>query len=988
MANQSLVLSLLITARDNASAVIGKIFSFLDKTTSATANLLREGFSNLFGGGIESAANFEQQMNAVAAKGGYTAAELKKLSQVADQIGSAFGVNSLEAAKGMEILAAAGLKVGDVISTLPHVMALASLEGISLENAATKLADSLSVMGLGFEHAGRMADVLAQGANITLSSATQLADALTLAGGAAKTYGLNLEQTVAALDLLHKNGIKGSEAGTALKAILLQLLDPASQASVAIAGLGGDFRDFESVLSVLTPQTESTKAAILRFGSEAVPALFALRKEGVAGMQEFAGQLRNAAGAAQTASDTMGGGLNNALTGLSAAWDAVKKNLLTPLLEPLTQQAARLSSQLNDLAGSQSIKQFGEVIAASAKTALDWLTRLAAEGATALSGFVGGLSFDAIAQKVADTKDNIVTLLSAGLDTAAAKFREVAAGLVQTTTQLVVDIKTGLIGLLDAIRQLPLVQGEAFDRLSASIKALRQGLPGLAAIAQSAAAQSAKAQLEYNAALGQTQQAYRDMETGAGAYERSVRDGAARMGLSEQEYISYLQQHGVELEKLIPIEVKRLQAVTQAQADLLQQTEQKKKVDLETVDIAKILQAAGVDDIAIKRQQALAAGNFTEALRIEAEQRRAAGAETEQQTQTVQGNTAAQQENIKVIDSSREALQRTNALIADTRAQMATLSETTKRYYDVQFTLALQQAGMEGAFEANRKAMADFSADLSASSQKLADYAAAFNDAVALEQQGLERMAFAMNGFAKIDAAVEIASGRAQQAYYRQAAAAERLRVSIETMSTSNVTAASQIEQAARRAENGFRFLDEEDLSGLRQAISDASNRLRELQNETQTAQERLAALNAEIAAERGDTATADRLKLELEQQQAVREVEANLAEARAQQNRELIQLYSAQLQKLQELYRLKEKNLEQDIEEKKAAAQQTANTESGGSGGGTVNGGRNTSSSGAGGGVTLNVNANNARLLDSKFVEDLTRQIVPVLNSVNRRLA
>lgn len=362
--------------------------------------------------------------------------------------------------------------------------------------------------------------------------------------------------------------------------------------------------------------------------------------------------------------------------------------------------------------------------------------------------------------------------------------------------------------------------------------------------------------------------------------------------------------------------------------------------------------------------------------------------QTEQNTQTTQENTAAQQENIKVIDSSRESLQRTNAIIADTRAQMAALSETTKRYYDVQFTQALEQVGMEGAFEANRKAMANFNADLSASSQKLADYAEAFNAAVALEQQGLERMAFAMNGFAKIDAAVEIASGRAQQAYYQQAAAAERLRVSIETMSISNVTAASQIEQAARRAENGFKFLDEEDLSGLRQAISDASNRLRELQNETQTAQERLAALNAEIAAERGDTATSDRLKLELEQQQAVRDVEAKLAEARAQQNRELIQLYAAQLQKLQELYRLKEKNLEQDIEEKKAAAQQTANLESGGSGGGTGSGGRNTSSSSAGGGVTLNVNANNARLLDSKFVEDLTRQIVPVLNSVNRRLA
>ncbi len=917
MADRPLLLQLLITARDDATAVFSKLFSFLDRTTSATANLLREQFVNLFGGGIESAANFEQQMLAVAAKGGYTAAELEKLRQAADQIGAAFGVNSLEAAKGMEILAAAGLKVEDIISTLPKVMALARLEGISLDAAATKLADSLSVMGLGFEHAGRMADVLAQGANITLSSATQLADALTGVGGAAKSYGLSLEQTVAVLDLLHKNGIKGAMAGTALSAVLMQLLNPASKASAAIAGLGGNAADFESVLRVLTPQTELTKSAILTFGETAIPALFALRQEGVAGMTEFTQSLKNAAGAAQTATDTMSGGLNNALTALSAAWDAIKKNLLTPLLEPLTQQATRLTSQLNDLAGSQGIRQFGEVIAASAQTALNWLNRLAKEGLAAIQQFSGGLDLQGIAQKVTDAKDNIVALLGAGLDTAAAKFREVAAGMVQTTTRLVVDIKTGLIGLLDAIRQLPIVQGEAFDRLSASIKSLRQGLPELAAVAKAAAAQSARAQLDYNAALERTQQAYQDLEAGAGAYERSVREGAAHMGLSEQEYIRYLQQHGVELQKLIPIELNRFQAVTQVQAELLQQTEQQKKVDLETVDIEKILQAAGVDDLEIKRQQALAAGDFTGALKIEAEQRKATGDAIEKNTQATQADSAAQQENIKVVDTSRQALQRTNAIIADTRKQMEALSETTKRFYDVQFTLALQQAGMEGAFEANRQAMANFNADLSASSEKLADYAEAFNKAVDLEQQGLERMAFAMNGFAKIDAAVEIASGRAQQAYYQQAAAAEQLRVSIETMSVSNVTAATQLNQAARMAESGFKFLDEEDLSGLRQSIADASNRMRELQEETKSAQERLLALNAEIAAERGDTATSERLKLQLEQQQALADLEIKLAEARTANNNELIRLYEEQERKLQTLYTLKEKNLEQDLKQK-----------------------------------------------------------------------
>ncbi len=74
-------------------------------------------------------------------------------------------------------------------------------------------------MGLGFDQAGWMADVLAKGANITTSSSSSLVEALSVAGGIAQSFGLNLEPTVATLDLLHKNGIKGSAAGTALAAM-------------------------------------------------------------------------------------------------------------------------------------------------------------------------------------------------------------------------------------------------------------------------------------------------------------------------------------------------------------------------------------------------------------------------------------------------------------------------------------------------------------------------------------------------------------------------------------------------------------------------------------------------------------------------------------------------------------------------------------------------------------------------------------------------
>ena len=114
-----------------------------------------------------------------------------------------------------------------------------------------------------------MTDVLAKGANLSTTSAVQLAEALATAGGIARAAGLDLETTVAALDLLAKNGIKGSVAGTALAAILTQLQNPASTASAALNALGISTRDLGGVLDALKAAGVNSETAILAFGETA-----------------------------------------------------------------------------------------------------------------------------------------------------------------------------------------------------------------------------------------------------------------------------------------------------------------------------------------------------------------------------------------------------------------------------------------------------------------------------------------------------------------------------------------------------------------------------------------------------------------------------------------------------------------------------------------------------------------------------------------------
>jgi TP901 family phage tail tape measure protein len=346
-APSNLVLQLLITAKDNATAAFSSLFGFLDNKASVVADKVRAAFTNLFGGGVEGAIEFEAQLDKVQAKGSYTAAVMATLKKSAEDIGAQFGISGTEAAQGMESLAAAGLNAEQVIQTLPTVLSLAKAEALSFDAASALVANSLTTVGLGFDQAARLADVLTQAANESTTSASAVGKALETAGGIARASALDLEQTVAALTALAKGGIEGERAGTALAAILTQLLNPASAASKALDALGITSRDLGTVIGELESRGAGANTAILAFLETAGPGLRALIGQGQGALTELETSMRGAAGAAGNAAEQMGGNLKTALSGLQAAWESVKTALLEPVLEPLAKAANDASTALN-----------------------------------------------------------------------------------------------------------------------------------------------------------------------------------------------------------------------------------------------------------------------------------------------------------------------------------------------------------------------------------------------------------------------------------------------------------------------------------------------------------------------------------------------------------------------------------------------------------------------------------------------------------------
>ncbi|MER2556044.1 MAG: phage tail tape measure protein [Candidatus Competibacter denitrificans] len=179
--NRNLVLQLLLTAKDEMSSIIGKVFGFLDKTTSASANFVREKLGNLFGGGTQSAQDFEAALARVKAKADATDAQMVQLKAAAQAaaIDLKLGADGAsKAAQALEFLTGAGLSVKQAISALPTVLRISTNEQISAKDAAEALTDVMSVMGIAFDQSGRAADILQKAADTTKTSVTALADGL------------------------------------------------------------------------------------------------------------------------------------------------------------------------------------------------------------------------------------------------------------------------------------------------------------------------------------------------------------------------------------------------------------------------------------------------------------------------------------------------------------------------------------------------------------------------------------------------------------------------------------------------------------------------------------------------------------------------------------------------------------------------------------------------------------------------------------------
>lgn len=302
---------------------------------------------------VAAGADFDKAMSQVAATMGKSVSEIQDLRNFAQEMGSTTSFSATEAAEALNYMALAGYDAETSMMMLPNVLNLAAAGDMELARASDMVTDAQTALGLSLEDTNVMVDQMAKISSTTNTSVSQLGDALLTVGGNAKVVQGGTAELTAVLGALADNGIKGSEAGTHLRNILLAMNPTTDKAANAWEQLGvkaydaqGNMRNLEDIFmeleEAMAGMTEQEKTAMksAMFNKTDLAAVNALLATNSDRWDEINTAAANAAGSAdamaKTQLDNLAGDVTLFKSALEGARIAISDGI-TPTLREFVQ---------------------------------------------------------------------------------------------------------------------------------------------------------------------------------------------------------------------------------------------------------------------------------------------------------------------------------------------------------------------------------------------------------------------------------------------------------------------------------------------------------------------------------------------------------------------------------------------------------------------------------------------------------------------------
>lgn len=319
--------------------------------------------------------DFEAGMSQVAATMGISSdavrrneGDFKLLSDAAKEAGSSTQFSATQSAEALNYLALAGNDAQTSVSLLPTVLNAAAAGGLELGYASDLITDSMSALGLETKDTTTFVDQLTKTSQKSNTSMGQLGEAILTVGGTAKKLKGGTVELTTALGILADEGTKGSEAGTALRNIILSLAAPTNTAAKELKKLGvsaydtnGNFRSLDDIFIDLHKSTnnlsESAKnqAFTKIFNKTDLKAVETMLASCGGRFDELSGAIEDSAGAAEETAKTMNMNLKGAITTLNSALEGMGIAIYEKFKGPLTEAVNSAATGIQNL-----IKAFNE----------------------------------------------------------------------------------------------------------------------------------------------------------------------------------------------------------------------------------------------------------------------------------------------------------------------------------------------------------------------------------------------------------------------------------------------------------------------------------------------------------------------------------------------------------------------------------------------------------------------------------------------------
>ena len=243
-------------------------------------------FASVMQGAVQIIKEFEQSVADLQAITGASGKDLEFLKKSAIDMGKGVKGGAVAVIESYKLIASAKPEllenVKDLNAVTEAVITLSKASGMELPAAATALTDAMNQFGAPAEEAAFFVDALANSAKYGAAEIPDVTDALLKFGAVAKTSNINIKESTALIELLAEKGLKGAEAGTALRNVLLKISAPEAlpkdaQRELAKLGISMETLKDKTIpvqqrLEALKPILNDQAAAVRVFGIENVVA--------------------------------------------------------------------------------------------------------------------------------------------------------------------------------------------------------------------------------------------------------------------------------------------------------------------------------------------------------------------------------------------------------------------------------------------------------------------------------------------------------------------------------------------------------------------------------------------------------------------------------------------------------------------------------------------------------------------------------------------